>query len=322
MPERKHHFLSVSYLAGFTETGGVDGRLHVIPREGGPRTARPKAIAYERGLYTLEEVKGVDPEGLEALLAVGEGELAPVLRQVDEDRRLPDVGSDAYSVLISSIAMFAVRTPAARRGIKGAREQAHVFVARQRVATPEAWAAFRREAERAGAPPAALAIDYERMRDFVMNRMRAEASSDTVHHDMMMFQDRLFRSGFSRRRWGLVVAPADGPFFVTSDSPVTLAGQDIRMGYEDPRSEVGFALTRNVAVVGVFPGHALPQMSPATAVAHLNSATVALCDRYALSPTEDFAWLRRDGRVGHRPELAELFKHYPRRSGRDLDARV
>lgn len=68
---RLNHWVPISYLAAFTDSGTADGVLIVHDRErpGKTRTVAPKGIAAERDLYVVRQPEGDLDDAIERLLA-------------------------------------------------------------------------------------------------------------------------------------------------------------------------------------------------------------------------------------------------------------
>src|SRR5690606_9973404 len=112
----------------------------------------------------------------------------------------------------------------------------------------------------------------------------------------------------------VLLAPPQGPYFVTCDDPVALVPEHFEpsffgVGFGTPGSRVIFPISRTTCLLGddVQPGHAIrPTMvvlgPNAERIPTLNVAVVGRADRYVYSGEADFLWLDthdtvRDGKA-------------------------
>lgn len=100
-------------MAGFTDTGDEDGKLHAFDyRRGRHYRAKPGKVARERDFYRIN-VPGEDQNAIEKDFSQLEGDLAPVLRRVVERRNVH--GPEELGSLLSLAALIHVR---GRRGLE------------------------------------------------------------------------------------------------------------------------------------------------------------------------------------------------------------
>jgi hypothetical protein len=111
------------------------------------------------------------------------------------------------------------------------------------------------------------------------------------------------------RRWSVLLAPPEGPFYVTSDDPVALIPERLEpsfwgVGFGTPGSRVFFPISRTMCLLGddVQPGHPIrPTMvvlpPDGARVPALNVTIVGRADRYVFSGEPDFSWLDTDDTV-------------------------
>src|SRR3974390_2669136 len=119
---RDHHFLPQCYLAGFTDTGTVDGRLCVYDFVA-ERFFRqkPKNVAFEVDFNRIN-VDGHPPDALERAFGEFEGNAAAVVRRICESGELP--ADEDLSYVLNLIALLATRNPRMRRSMTRARRHA------------------------------------------------------------------------------------------------------------------------------------------------------------------------------------------------------
>jgi hypothetical protein len=109
---RRHHYVPRCWLTGFTDTGDRDGKLWVtdLPRRKQWRTS-PGNAGFIKDFYRLSDEQ-IDPVFAEKALSQIEGEIAPILRRVDQELREP--GVEEFEALLYFIAIQWARVPAFR----------------------------------------------------------------------------------------------------------------------------------------------------------------------------------------------------------------
>ena len=87
-PPRQHHLVPAFYLAGFTDSGTVEGRLHVFDYLRDLHySGSPRSVGRERDFFRIYE-PGHDSYNVERELARVEAEYATVLNEIRTDLRL------------------------------------------------------------------------------------------------------------------------------------------------------------------------------------------------------------------------------------------
>ena len=104
---RKHHYVPQFYLAGFTDNGIPEGRLHVLDKakeKQWPSTA--KDTGHQRDFHLVDLGPGVDPMGVEKKLAHMEGQQSAVLKRILEEEALPPDDDEAVGDLMAFVASY------------------------------------------------------------------------------------------------------------------------------------------------------------------------------------------------------------------------
>jgi len=203
---RRHHFLSVTYMNGFCN---VEGRLWVYRHDKpeAPHLSQPSAIGYQNHYYSQKLPDGgIENVLYEDLWGLIETVWPETLRAIRARRLSPAISFNALGM--ASLAR--VRVPAAR-------ECHEVILARK----------LRAEAialERIGHLPPEWA-QYAGMLDIVPVGINPQETLRTMGQDFRAFGDLCFRLGFE------IIHNKTSIPFVTSDNPVA---------YYDPRSRVEF----------------------------------------------------------------------------------
>ena len=138
----------MSYLAGFTS---IDGALSVIGMNGRSWQSSPKGLAFERDLYRVEGVEGVDPNDFEKDFSNLEGEFGSVLRGIASSNELPDKSTAEFRTLMDFMALTMVRGPELRNKVdETVRTFAKTADEKIKSSSPGQWAEMVEEAGKAG----------------------------------------------------------------------------------------------------------------------------------------------------------------------------
>ena len=287
---RKHHFVPQFYLAGFTGSGTVEGKLHVIDTTRlTTRVSKPKAVAYQRNFHEIDIGPESDPMAVEKILGQFEGKWSTVLRRVLEQRLLP--ADDSFGDLMMFIAFMAVRVPRIRETISNFLEE---------VRWKEEFA--RNELERRGHQVDATTNDFETF-------------DQTWHVQEMIHLAIGLAPLLSLRQWNLWIAKDQAPDLICSDSPVVPTWVIPTSGLHSPgfgtsNTVVTVPLSKRVALVSMLDVDVGSRMLGRDEVAQLNSATGMYAGQL-YCPSPDFVWLTRNGSVGSRDDLLQALGGNP-----------
>lgn len=119
-PKRKHHYIPIFYLKGFTDTSG---KLCVYSKDKTESYSEvltgvsPAAIGYEKHGYTVKLPDGTtDSETIENIFAEKESNAALLLEKIIGGQKLAD---NEFSTFVSDfLVTMAIRTPTTRNMIK------------------------------------------------------------------------------------------------------------------------------------------------------------------------------------------------------------
>jgi hypothetical protein len=287
---RKHHYVPQFYLAAFTDSGTVDGNLHVIDTTRLKTwVSKPKDAAHQRDFHEVDVGPESDPMGVEKILGQFEGRWSTVLRSVLELRALP--ADNAFADLMIFIAFMAVRVPRIRETISNFLEE---------VRRKEEFA--RKCLEQQGHQVGATTDDFE-------------AFDQTWHVQQMVRLAIGLAPLLSLRHWNLWIAEDQAPDLICSDSPVVPTSAIPTSGLHSPgfrtsNTVVSVPLGKRVALVSMLDVDVGPRMLGRNEVAQLNSATGMYAGQL-YCPAADFVWLTRDGRVGGRDDLLQALGGNP-----------
>lgn len=111
---KRHHYVPAAYLARFGE-----GEYVMVRRRNEPKMyeTNVKNVAVESGFYEILDVDGQPSDALERELSSLESAALSALTKVEQNERLPPVGSAARSILATFFAVQFTRTPLNRERI-------------------------------------------------------------------------------------------------------------------------------------------------------------------------------------------------------------
>ena len=139
---RHHHYVPQFYLAGFTATGVVDGPLHVLDcEEGRIWKSTPKGTAHERDFHAVDMGSDNDRMAVEKKLGECEGKWASVLKEIRQNKALPQ--GDTLGDLLAFVSFMAVRVPRIRNQVSDFIDRASKAELRATFATKEGREHFR-----------------------------------------------------------------------------------------------------------------------------------------------------------------------------------
>ncbi len=307
---RRHHYLPRSYLSAFSSPDGgltvlrVDGRLLL--------RVTPKTIAFERDLYRVDGIEGIEPNDFEKAFSGLEGAFVEVRRDIAMRDALPVRGTSEFETLMEFMSLTLVRGPLLRERVNARMLEFAREATDEMTATPEA---FREAIESARDEGLDVPTDSQVLEQ--LRRMRFENSTVTVPN--FVFMQVLFRGldqvrqPLADRYWTLYRSfDAD---FITCDRPVSVTAEESGTkgrfaGVADlwsPESEVAFPLTRDLMMVGTsgHQGAAYAIRAEHRQVAALNSRTVGRAMEFYCWSGGRFVWLMPNGAVGGLEDMRE-----------------
>lgn len=246
---RNHHYVPQGYLAGFTDTGTRDGKLHVFDLSTGSSfQTRPRNVAAERD-FNRVEIDGQDPDFLEKSLgALLEDKTTLAIRRIAQAQKF--TGDDDFTYVINLLCLLVVRNPRARRSLASAKRQSAKIIGEMLVSDKKIWEHHNRKAREAGYV-SGPDVSFEQMKAFIDGgEYTIEVDTHAlVRTELSVFDDILRCLG--ARVWSLLNAAPDAPDFITCDHPVTLV-------FKDPNSEgpIGVGLHETELVFPIIPRHA------------------------------------------------------------------
>jgi hypothetical protein len=300
-------------LAGFTDTGTRDGKLHVFDYRRGRRfRVRPGQAARERDFYRIE-VPGEDQNVIEKDLSRLEGELAPTLRRVTET---DVVRYEDLSDLLSFASMVHVR---------GRRELERVYLGlevKMRSGLDDGslprdeWERIV-DAHRRERMDATSLLACEEARRMAAGGTWAPVAPKELVLGMLPGMQGAVFDALVPHVWSLAVARPDAGAFICSDSPLMWSkvepwepGFNEGDRLNDLELTVTFPLNKKLALItrpydrGQKERHRY-EASPEV-VAWVNSRTYVYSLGTLYSPNEDFGLLKKGHVIGR---STDFFAH-------------
>lgn len=284
---RRHHFLSQTYLAAFTDTGLKDGQFKVLDVQTGKVfPTSPLNVGVERD-FNRVDVEGHPPDAIETALAPLEDEAVTAIGRVIDTQAFPN--DNDWNLILNFLGLIAVRNPKLRESFNRSREQVHRNICDLLVSDRKIWDHHVEKAREAG-EAIGNGVSFEDAKRFVEGgNYRIEFHPQgNLRVEFHAFDELLPLLG--QRTWSVLIAPPDGPEFICSDHPVTLVWKGRRsgpVGFELKETEVFFPLGRRVGFYGVFESPLKPvvQCRPIN-VATLNRRVLSSAERHVYSALE------------------------------------
>jgi hypothetical protein len=287
---RRHHYLPQAYLAGFTDTGKINGRINVLDVETGARfRTSPKNVAVELD-FNRVDIEGKSPDVIEKVFSHFEDSAAQVIREVNRTKIFPN--DDKFSWIINLLCLITVRNPQMRKSLNRSLERMACVIDDLLTSDEEIWAHHLKSAQEAGyiGETNISFEEYKRLNE--QGEYKIEFTPESNLWIELAILKKVLQI-FARRTWSLLVAPTSGPEIICSDHPVTLAWKDSgkrgRIGYGLKNTKVFFPLGPQTGPYGVYEDFLPP-------VVHMNPGQVALmntrvsnsAERHVFSATDTF----------------------------------
>jgi hypothetical protein len=280
---RRHHYVPRCWLSGFTDSGDKDGKLWVTDlKRKNQWGASPGSAGFKRDFYRLTD-ESIDPLFAESMLSKIEGEIAPILRVVDQEMRSPD--PDELGALLYFIAVQWTRVPAFRPFVLNLLDGRTREKIGEALKTPEAW---RGALLKAGMDPDAAGAEYEKFKEFF------ESKAYTITAPTDWYVQRAFNAvesilpGLQKRYWMTLISPSGS--YIGSDSPVILEGpKGVVQGFENAEL-ISYAVSRHVALWGTL----MPvrrELVNRKFIAKMNTLSLLKAEEQVFSHVPDFCWL-------------------------------
>jgi len=287
---RAHHYIPQFWLAGFTESGKRKNYLWQTDVTTGKQwLSTPENAGHQRDFYRIYDSR-FDPVLVEKKLAEIEAGVAPIVRRLDREQRLPD--EDELGCLLVFMGLQWVRVPAFRPTILGITDSIMRSNFMAALSTRETWEKTLQDLGIAADDPGS---DYDMMREFLhSDELFLDVNNDWYLKTAFTAAIDVIES-LERRFWNLVISNTGD--FIASDNPVVLDGpRGKKVGFENA-SVVVYTISRHLSICGThFPARRTPAMSISDVAGH-NTSMMLTAANYVYSHRPDFCWLDETGRV-------------------------
>jgi len=230
-PKKKHHYIPVFYLNGFTN---LNGCLWVYDKGGkGPFESSPEGIAYENHYFSFMTPEGEkDSETIENFMMQLEGESSKVVQKILAGEALTEDERITFAVFVASMA---VRVPNLRNNIQSSTAEMIKRLTAFTAAHKTGFASMVEQFERETGQKIDLPVEE-------LRQWAADPENYTVEVDQqyavgmaLSLMDR-FVPIFFDMKWAFLKASGDFNF-MTGDNPLYYADPT-----HDPRSPYGVGL--------------------------------------------------------------------------------
>jgi len=296
---RQHHIVPASYLAGFTDTGGIDGKLHVFDYFTAKRyRSSPRRVCRERDFYRIHE-PGEDPYVMERNMAAVEHNIALTLSEVMEGGKVAKL--QQVGAILSLAALITARDYRGRIQLSiGLAKSLGEYLEAGRISR-EKWDEIRGAELRAGVHSTELP-EYDQAGEMIRRGEWMPRAPHILLVGMIPEMQREILNCLVDRPWELMITdPAVNGGFITSDSPLVWGSLDqIRDDYlsaslNEPNLEITFPVNKAQVLIS-YPGARRANCTATdSVVAHVNMRTLQLSMGLVFHASPNFL-LRRANR--------------------------
>ncbi|OWK35218.1 DUF4238 domain-containing protein [Fimbriiglobus ruber] len=305
---RKSHYLPKFYLSAFTMSGKPDGELFVVDLSTCKEwRASPENTAREKDLYVVDLGVEEDPDQVEKVLAMLEGEFARVLRSIVQDQKLPS--GDDFVWFLNFVAIQVTRLQGTRKTVANAVDRNMKAELREMFSTPEGWAQFRQTMETLGhvVPDS----EFENFKRLALSEEYTVDLDQTTHVQIMVKQmiDELLPV-LNERYWTLGVLAPDAPDLLCSDAPVSVwptkdTDPTKRLTVATPGTVLTFPLTRRLIAIARYERQP-PILGVKPEGAALFNRWTCFGARQVISATPNFTFLNTNGVMADKAKLLSM----------------
>jgi hypothetical protein len=228
----------------------------------------------------------LDPLYYETAFSKIEGDIAPILRVLNQERRAPS--AEELDILLSFTAVMFARVPAFRPFILGVEESIHRGYFLKALENPDIW---KDTLIRAGISVDAPGASYEEMLRFERKGYALSAENDWYLHEGFKAADKIIPV-LRTRHWNTQVSPSGS--FIASDNPVAMDGPPGQMVGFKSAEVVIFPVCRHVLLCGTNVRVRQSAINRRQIAAH-NTFTMLTADDYVYSHRPDFCWTDPNG---------------------------
>ncbi|MFH2044293.1 MAG: DUF4238 domain-containing protein [Pseudomonadota bacterium] len=249
---RRHHFLPQAYIAAFTKTGSKEDKFFVFDTSTGKSfCTSPLNVAVKRDFNRID-IDDMPIDALEQNLSSFEGQVIKVIQKIIKSEEYPN--DEDLNWVLNFLCLVAIRNPKLRKSFNDAQEQTLNKIGDILVSDKKIWDNYMKKIRESGTIINEN-VSFEEMKDFIENRKYVVKFHPSHNLDVEFETFDKILPMLGQRTWSIIIVPNDGPGFICSDHPVSLAyknGRSGPIGFALKETEVFFPLGRRIGLYGVF----------------------------------------------------------------------
>ena len=296
---RNHHYIPQCYLRGFLDPSLKKERFHVIDKNDRRHfVTTPRNVGSQRD-FNRVNVPGKPIDEAEKLFAEIEGEVARVLKGIEENTTLPEDAND-METLIYFVALFYMHNPQIRNNLENNETTVIKQVMKALLFRPERYESYRQQQKTAGKELS----EYEAIKQFVESEDYDIKYGHGHHlrHELESIDNSVLPL-LSQRKWFLLIAEEGASDFVCSDRPVALISiGDPPKNPDHPYSigvpglgmkntKLTVPINRRIALAATFENDSCIATADEKTVALINARTIHFATRQIYCSNLDFKFL-------------------------------
>ena len=300
---RRHHYIPQMYLAGFTSDGTKDGQLYTIDLKQNKRwKCKPNGIANIRDFYRVD-IPDQDPFVIEHGFAEIEGEIATVLKNIIETRKLPS--GDNLITLLHLVALSSSKVPVMREQLGKPIAEVAKRVLDLTLANPERYYSTLKDMENAGIDVSKYP-SYENVKETHNNDGFVISPSQNWNIQSSLMMADILLPLLKDRNWGLIIPKNPSDIFICSDNPVSLMWtKESMLGYPPgfglKNTMVFMPLCSSIGLIGLFTPTSPIMEFDSLGIASLNTETLSHAHEQVYSRDASFKILGENDSLQHFP---------------------
>lgn len=280
---RAHHYVPQCWLAGFTDSGEIDGMLYVtdLKRKAQWR-CKPSGAGHRRDFYRVEDETVADPLAIEKIFSKIETQVAPVFRVLGKELRGPKDGLE-LGILLEYMAIQWIRVPTFR-ALVGRTIYSHF--SEDVLSTPETWMKAKQQA---GIPDGDPETDYTKVKEAWQTGQIVFSGQPAffLKHGAQLVSQ--IDACLKQLEWNWLVSESGQ--FIGFDSPVAMDGPEGQsLGFKNAGIII-YPVNRHVLLYGTRERIEQPDHLTTKLIARHNTFAMLSADEQVYSHRPDFHWL-------------------------------
>jgi hypothetical protein len=275
---------------------------------------KPENIACINNLYMIEQTTETNysKDELEKAFAIFDGLVAPVIREINEKKKLPD-DEKGYSLLLNFIAFMICRNPIMIEQLLQPMKEVTTISLEMALASKGNYQKLLEGMANNGFDIENYP-EYEKVKEFFDNNKFVAEISQNYKLKTIIDSTNMLIPLLAKRKWSLFLTEDANGGFICSDNPVALVPKATIPDFYSPgfamaNTEISMPLSKNVAIIGRFEGVEEVGFATTRVLATINSRTGMYSDRFIFSSTDDFVFLNVEDRILSRVDLIKGIKN-------------